>query len=378
MRQLKGVEDFIYVLAVALILILVFAAISALWPVGPGGGVVGNVSIAEFSLGGVGYSGDYEASSITLGSFSVGETQTENLRTAPQLSLSSSLLGSKKETFSINVLSAYQDSLRDVLISFDVFETNQYGDLVVKWNGNEFYRGRASPRDYSIVIDKSSVKSMNTLEIYCDGPGLIFWASTVYTLRNFNVDLEYGPSKIFAFTLSQGEIEAWDRGEVSFYGFGTGDKLTLEVNDVEIYEQAPSGSTTITFNYTSAPLRVGQNLLTIKTDTGVFTLQNAVFKIFLLTNLVAKQRTFELDSDQYARLAEQGYAGVIEFKVDSIERSGVLDVELNRNDLAVPLPRTGWNNITFTDAEASIGTNTLEFSGNGYWDISEVKVRLEK
>lgn len=377
MVQLKGVEDFIYVLAAALILILVFAAISAIIPVGPGG-VVGNISIAEFALGGVGYSGDYEASSISLGSFDVGEIQKENLRSAPQLSLSSSLLGSQKETFTINILSAYQDSLRDVVISFDVFETNGYGDLVVKWNGREFYRGRASPRDYNIIIEKASVKSSNTLEIYCDGPGLMFWASTVYTLRNFNADLEYGPSKIFAFTLSQGEIEAWDRGEVSFYGFGTGDKLTLEVNDVEIYEQAPSGPTTITFNYTSAPLRVGQNLLTFKTDTGVFTLQNAGFKIFLLTNLVAKQRSFELDSDQYGRLVDMGYAGRIEFSIESIERTGTLDIELNGKDLTVPALRTGWNSLTFTDTEAQAGTNTLEFSGNGFWDISEVKVRLEK
>ena len=171
---MKGIEDFFYVLIAALILIGIFMAVSALWPYSPGGtgpGGTENITVSEFSLGTVGYAEDQPVSS-GLGTFTVGETQEEVLKSVPQIEISSGWFGGNVEEYTIQVPSHYRESMRDILLSFNVYDTNQYGNLNVKWNGKNFYNEKA-PRSRVVVdIDANYIEDENTLEISADGPGL--------------------------------------------------------------------------------------------------------------------------------------------------------------------------------------------------------------
>jgi hypothetical protein len=379
--NMKGVDDFYYVLLIALVIVAAFTVFAAIVPPAqqqPPSGVNETLGIVNFTgLGPVGFSADFQARSVGLGNMKVGETQKESLKQLPKIVVSTGLLtGMQKEYFTVNVPSYYMSINRGVEISFDVYDTNQYGNLIVKWNGQEFLNTRANKRPYTISLGQEFVTESNSLEIYCDGPGLLFWASTVYDIRNLNVNLLYGPSRLFAFELGQNELSSFNRGELSFYGFGNAGSLDVKVNGVSVWNELPSGTETIVFNFTTGPINLGNNIVSLTANEGLFTLDNAQLRLFLSTNEVVKSRGFSISQDQYKLLSTGARSGKIEFYVDSILRGGNMVLKLNSKPLNIPSTRTGWNEVSFGAADSRQGTNSIELSGSGYWDVSDVVIRL--
>jgi hypothetical protein len=376
MKGEEGISDFVYLLVIALALVVIFGVFSLFFPYSglPGTGVGQNVTIAELSIGTVGYAED-EPKSSELGTFTVGETQTEELKRVPQLEISQGWFGGNSEEFSIVIPSHFRDILREVVITFNVRETNEYGNLNVEWNGKSFLAEKAARGSYTVIIDANYVDDANKLEVFADGPGFAFWAASVYTLRDFRVELEYGPSKLIAFTLGQGDLNTFSKGELRFIGFGSAN-MRAHVNGIKIWEGLPDGVETIGFNFTDAPLRLGENIMALDSPTGQVTLNNARLDIYALTNQVARTRTFEITDSQFDMLDKQNKVGEIRFRVDSITRRGDLTIELNGNGIEVSSVRQGWNSAQFTGDQAISGDNTIEFSGTGFWDISEAQVMV--
>jgi hypothetical protein len=382
MGMMKGIDEFIWVLAIALVLVVIFMGAAALTPYIPGGGggnqsngtSGGGGTIAAYSqIGFVGYSSSYAGQGINYGSFVVGQPQAENLKRATQLDICAGLWCDRKQEFSVSVPSYYMDTLRGVKISFAIYDTNQYGDLVVKWNGREFHRARSASQDYVISIDKDYVRDSNTLQIYAEGPGLMFWASTIYTLRDFKADVEYGPAVIRTFTLSQGELSAWNSGELNLYASGDKGQLRVRMNGNVVYQGMPYGQQAIALNYTNAGPKVGENLLVFDAlGGGVFSLSNVQLKLYLLTNQIVKSKTFALSQADYSKLG----SGRITFYVNSAQRSGDMTMKLNGKYLSVPKISAGTNVVYFTRNEAAQGGNTLEMTGSGYWDIGDMTVAI--
>lgn len=375
---MKGIDDFIYVLAIALGLIVIFGVFSLFFPYSglPGTGVGQNVTIAEFSVGAVGYAED-EPKSSELGTFTVGEPQAEELKRVPQLEISQGWFGGNSEEFNIAIPSHFRDVLREIVITFNVRETNEYGNLNVEWNGKSFMAEKAPRGTYTVTIDANYVDDANKLLVSADGPGFAFWAASIYTLRDFRVELEYGPSKLIAFTLGQGDLNTFSKGELRFIGFGSAN-MRVHVNGIKIWEGMPDGVETIGFNFTDAPLRLGENIMSLDSPTGEVTLNNARLDIYALTNQVTRTRTFEITDTQFDMLDKQNKMGEIRFRVESINRKGDLSIEMNGYELETDTVKQGWNSAYFTNGEAMSGDNTVEFSGTGYWDISEAQVMIGK
>jgi len=306
-------------------------------------------------------------------SFFVAAAQAENLKKATQLDICAGLWCSRQQEFSVSVPSYYMDTIKDVKIVYAVYDTNQYGDIVFKWNGKEFSRSRAASRDYTIVIDKQYVMDSNTLQIYAEGPGLMFWASTIYTLRDFRADVEYGPAHINTFTLSQSELSAWNSGDLSFYGSGNTGQLRVRSNGYVIYQGMPAGQVSIPLNYSTAAPKIGENLVVFDAlGGGVFSLNNVRLKLYLLTNQVVKAKTFQLSASDYGKLGH----GTISFTINSVQRDGDMTMKLNGKYLNVPKPAAGSNIVYFTKGEAAQGSNTLEVTGSGYWDIGDMTITI--
>ena len=175
------VEEFVWVLAIALILIIVVGVFSYFVPyTGP----LTNITISTFSPGQVGYVQDFVARRIELRTFTVGEEQTELLRTWPQMELATSWLGGNSEKASVSVPDYLMETARGVRITFNVYQTNNYGNLVIKWNGREIMNQAAPQGQHELFIDKNDVRGSNSLEAYTTGPGFFFWASSVYIIKN--------------------------------------------------------------------------------------------------------------------------------------------------------------------------------------------------
>ncbi len=378
---MKGVDEFVWVLAIALVLVVIFMAVAAVVPFNPaipanqtGNLTAGAGAIATFpQMGFVGYSSSYSGQSADYGSFAVGQAQADNLKKAVQLDICAGLWCNRQQELPVNVPAYYMDTVKDLKISFAIYDTNQYGDLVVKWNGKEFHRGRSAPQDYLITINKEYVKDSNTLQIYAEGPGLMFWASTIYALRDLRADIEYGPAHINTFALSQGELNAWNSGELGFYGSGGPGELRVRANGYVVYQGMPAGQVTIPLNYSSANPKLGENLIVFDAvGGGVFTLNNVQLRLYLMTNQIVKSKSFQLSAADYGRLGQ----GKISFIVNSVQRDGDMTIKLNGKSLNVPKPSVGTNIVYFTRAEAAQGSNTLELTGSGYWDVGDMAITV--
>ncbi|MCK4714951.1 MAG: hypothetical protein KAT35_05210, partial [Candidatus Aenigmarchaeota archaeon] len=132
MAKRGEVDDFMWILAIALILIIAVGIFSYFVPyTGP----LTNITISSFSPGEVGYVQDFVARSTNLQTFTVGEEQTEILKAYPQLELATGLFGGNTEKAMIDVPDYLLETARGVSLSFFIYDTNRYGSLIVKWNG---------------------------------------------------------------------------------------------------------------------------------------------------------------------------------------------------------------------------------------------------
>jgi hypothetical protein len=367
-------DDFIPVFIVAVIFIAIMLLITAF------SGITGpamNVSVASFSVGEVGYLTDYPTRTLDLRSFSVGETQEESLKAIPQVEVNRWLFSAKTEKYVIDVPEWYETTMRGIMLSFNIFEqsSGQYSKLVIKWNGLEVFRYGDAASDQSVFIDKSGVKDSNTLEIDADYNAWFFWARSTYVLRNFNVNVEYGPERLIPFELLSSELQGFNKGEVTFDGYGC--SLLVRVNRVDVYQGTPSGETKIEFTYQDVPLVPGGNIVSFIATSGVCSLRDAQFRIYLIGNEVSSTKTFDLTADSMNML-NQGFAGKVNYRVDSVIRTGSLSIKLNGKELSVPAPRTGWNTASFTAADVQQGENEIAFSGTGAFDIPEASIILER
>ena len=375
-------EDFMWVLAAAFVIIVAMLFVSLIVPIDTTPKPDEIIEIDTMIIGAVGRISGEPVTTMRLGSFNVGETQTELLKAVPQMRVYSGIAGSESKKYEIEVTEEFLDLMSDIVIDFDVFDSNAYGDLVVKWNGAVFLRDKAARRDYTITIAKEYVKTVNNLEIYADGPGIMFWASTEYVLKDFNVDLNYGPSKIFAFQLSQDDLEAWSKGRVTYYATGTsgmsGSKLIVKVNGYEIHSEKPNGQGVAEFQYSDAPMKIGDNILTFAAKDDMIIMHNTELSLYLSTTELAKTSYFDISNEEYALIQSGQYKIRLRFNIDDILSGGTLNVKVNGHQRAISAMTVGSNLYYLTQQELEPGTNVLGLSGTGSWYIGKASVELEK
>ncbi|MBI4020840.1 MAG: hypothetical protein HY369_01215 [Candidatus Aenigmarchaeota archaeon] len=361
----KGVEDFVILLAVALIIIVVGLVFSSLVFLPGDGGAI--VPVAEFSPGVVGFTTDFPAQTIVLGDFVVGQTQEQFLKGADELIITAGPLGGAVTGVQVAINPAFLELKRGVRVTFSVLEANPLGNLVIRWNGKEFYN--AAPSGFTdFVIPPEYVHAENTLELQANGPGLVFWSATSYKITNLDVSLQYGPQRIVPFDLLPSDLAAFDRGEVDFFGGGPG-QLEAKLNGFSIFTGQPQGVGKISFDVTY--LNAGNNVLSF-TSTATNTLSGGVFRIYSFGNKLVKTQTFTLSLDQVNQV-KAGKGRVI-LTVQAIQKPGVLEVTLNDQPLETPAAQAGENIIVFSTALE--GENVLQVTTTGTMDISAAVVGI--
>lgn len=363
---MRGVEDFIYLLAIAFAILIILGLASVWYPYTPPANFT---KIAGFELGLVGWMGEWPAKSYEIGTVEPG-TQKEILLSIGQVDVEHSYWSERKGEHAVAVPAWGLEWIRRVKVKFDVWQTNKYGRLRVLWNGRELLNSYADPREYVFVIEPNEVFNSNMLIFEAEDPGMRFWASTVYTIRDVEVELEYGPARFFRFELLPSEVEVFNKGKVSFYGWGKGN-LSIKVNGREIYNKRPIGADEANFTASQAAIVPGENTLSFRSIGEDVRCENTRLEVWLLTQNLEKERTFNISEAQYAKL---GKGGKIRFNVAEIRRAGGLSISLNGNALAVPQVQKGWNEVSFSQAQARSGLNAIKFTATGTFDISSVEI----
>jgi hypothetical protein len=372
---MKGMEEFMYLFVIAVAVLAVLMLVFSWGPIPTDE----YITIAEFSsIGTIGYVLEDPSKTVLFGSFVVGETQTEVLKYVPRVHVSTSSTSRVAETYNIDIPDYMLPVLAKVTIDFGIFDTNQYGNLIVEWNGMEFYNDLAEFTDYSLIIPAQYIERSNILEVSAAGPGALFWASTVYILSDFEVEALYGPSTLKSFQLTQAELGSLNRIRLSFSG-ASNSPLVVKVNDNTVYSSTPSGLVDIEFSSSTVPLGIGNNVISFNTATesGTAILNDVRLDTYLVTSLLTRTRNFNMTETQHTYLQQGTMQGVIEYNIESINSQGTLEIKLNGHVLSTPIPQEGSNTVYFSSGAAQEGDNTLSFTGTGQFDIGMVEVGLE-
>jgi hypothetical protein len=382
-------DEFLVVLIVAFVIIgvlMVFGTPLAEWAgTAPGGGTSRTKEIASFSsIGRIGQSEGLVSRSSNFGSFVLGDANTDVLKTMPSLSVSSPALGSgEAKKFTIDVDSGILSGLKKLYIRFDVNDDpskiSACGNLRVLWNDMAVFEKVPKLFHYDLAVDPLHVKKSNVLEFETEAPPAwqVWCWNSVYTIDNMGVEVEYGPEKFFYFEIQPSEMEAWDKGVLSFYTTsGQKGELTILMNGREVYRKTnPSHMETVQFNYSRIAnvMKIGENVLAFKSNA-MFSIDDARFDVYLSTSDVVHEAEFQLTSDE-VKLLEKG-KGRIVFNVASVYKEGVLKVGINSNDLSLQTVRTGENSLDFGFSDVTEGRNMVKFSGTGSWDIADAEVSI--
>lgn len=369
------VDEFVYVLIAAFIILAVLFAISPLITTPPEA-EVSNKTVAEFALGSVGLGSSAATRTVHIGSFIAGVEQLEIIKSIPEIEVSAGVLSSAFVNETVNVEKEILDVIDKIIVEFVVSDTNLLESLGVKWNGKEVFNKRADVGPHRITIDKENILPENVLEIATTATWQ-FWASTVYKLEDLRIDQEYGVAKLIPFQVSGPELESFDKGELTLFVSKkpAEGSLVIKVNGAEVFDNYPNTIEKVVFTLDDAVLRVGRNLLSFSAKDGVFGLSDVRLELFSLSVNTVEERSFELSGDEY-KMVEEG-EGRVEIDVESIPRYSDLEVKINDKTVVVK-PKEGLNTLSFSNADVNQGTNTIKFSTTGNIEIGSVKIVVEK
>jgi hypothetical protein len=292
------------------------------------------------------------------------------------MEISAGVFGGQGETFTVTVPDYVEEWIKGGSITFTVDESNEYGNLIVKWNGAEVYKGK--PRgDREIELIPSQVKKDNTLEIIAEGPGIMFWAATIYKIKDFTVNARYGPAKFLDFEVSQDELATLDHFELTWYTGSRRGNLSVCVNGEEIYMGYPERDMSLTFTdntLQSSIIKPGNNRIMLSAINGSFELNDVIANTYVSrAQRVIKERV-DVTEEQLQRMQARG--GVLKLYVKSVERDGRITLSINEQTAGSGEGKVGWNTLKLNTDLLVAGNNWLEISSTGGFDISEARVEV--
>jgi len=157
-------------------------------------------------------------------------------------------------------------------INILVDETNNAGNLIVEFNGEEVYNKNTKPGEVLIELNASQIKKSNTVTIKAGLPGWKFWMNTVYKISSAKFGIfYYGVSeKSFNFELGDKEV---DNFKYALFVARVKDSnptkdLIVKVNDKEIFKANRKATDYIqkVLNPGEIKLVKGTNLISFSTE----------------------------------------------------------------------------------------------------------------
>jgi hypothetical protein len=325
---------------------------------------------------------------------SLGKETRQNLRHIPLNDLSVGALGNKTVTELDNVLiqkgiirgdsqslDFSGEGITNAFASFEIKETNNYGDLILKLNNQEIWRERVKEGMYTIELPDFK-EGDNSVEISASSSGFRIWAPTTYSLGSLKLVVSsFSREEIKEFKAYNYEVDGWDfsRLILPVYESSTEGDLIVEVNGKEIYRDAPVKGlpTQVDFDKKKLQIEKGENTIIFRAEEkGSYSIKNAELITFYYSGgLDSYVSDFYVVGKNAGLLEKENIIGELEFDVrDNINAD--IDVYVNDEKLDYELNK-GKNVIEFSNEILYSNVNDIRFSTYGKYDIKGVKLTLE-
>lgn len=305
-------------------------------------------------------------------------------KTGPIILAEREYLTVKKSVFSSQIEEVYFDIedisyTENVLLDF-VIDAYQ-GRLIVLLNGREIFN-RETNKIKPLKLPKSLIDSENTLTFKVSSPGIAFWRTNQYDLKNIKIvadviDITAQKSKHF-FHIGSDEFrnieEASLRFSLSCLPKVEG-KLEVKINDHLIFSGVPENCEDI-FRY-DLPLDImeaGNNWLSFRIEEGDYEIHHTAVKLEL-ARPPHPLYDFELDEKYFAdeELKEE-YDVILALEFADGERKEA-EVYVNGHKISFDTHKVEFSrNI---DSYVESGTNTIKIIPQTSFDIRELTVELK-
>jgi len=123
-----------------------------------------------------------------------------------------------------------------------ISDTNKLGNLIVELNGREIYNKLTDLGELIIPVNVSQLARSNAVRIRAGNPGWMFWANTVYRIReaSFSIDFKGINRKEVIFNLTQQEVTNFNHIKISaLISSEQSPILRIKVNEQTVYIGKP-------------------------------------------------------------------------------------------------------------------------------------------
>lgn len=297
-------------------------------------------------------------------------------------------LAIKKALFSSQIEEIYFkiDDLahtENILLDFAV-ETHQ-GKLIILLNKKEIFNREVSAIN-PLKLPKSLLAPENTLTFKVSSPGIAFWRTNHYDLKNVRVvadvtDISTQESKQ-SFYISSDEAQNIEEAGLRFVLSCLPEKLSVlevKVNDQSIFSGTPESCGDI-FSFELSPeiIKTGSNQLSFKTEEGDYEIYQTAVKI-RLKRIPHPLYTFELDEKYFT--AEEGetklkedYDVVFTFDFAGEERKEA-EIYINGHKLSFDTYKMEFSYAI--DDYVEPWANSIKIVPKTSFDVRELKVELK-
>ena len=185
-------------------------------------------------------SGNLSWKTIYLGDIAISKKKLEKKEiVATNVTISNGLFyGERKFKIRYLVEDGILNTLADAELSYSIKDTNNYGELEVKFNNVTLEHGKLIAGNYKHKINLSRE---NIIEFRTTSSGWKIWAPSVYLISNISINLEYITEKypVYKFYVSDYIYRNLYKSEILFNFVSAEDKISIIVNNETIYSKIP-------------------------------------------------------------------------------------------------------------------------------------------
>ncbi|MBI1971967.1 MAG: hypothetical protein HYS53_01560 [Candidatus Aenigmarchaeota archaeon] len=339
------------------------------------------IDLTSFPQFFIGFTKEDKARTVNYDDFALGEESSMRIKEVLEQTISSGLFSSEVLSLDLPLNPPTVAEATGAMLSFEVADANDYGNLVVAWNGKDYYNEKPATGKVLIKLPKESLKNENRLEIKSAGPGARFWAASVYLLKNITLDVLTVSKRTIFFEVFPEEVSSWSSGVLNFRraGYSSQDGIIKAyANGRLVYNSFPKETDIIQIG--PDDIRPGTNSLKFESDQ-VFSLKNVFLNVFLWKNRTTGiTKSFLLSADDLTLLNRSGYYGVVQIKLGEVLKAAPLEVRFrgNKTTKSVFITELKDNiNATFGADQVGEGNNTLTFATDGSMRVDSVEVFIQ-
>ncbi len=339
------------------------------------------IDLASMSSFFVGFTKEDKARTVNYDAFTVGAVSSLKVKEVLEQDISNGLFSANELNLDVALHPASVSEAASGSVSFDVADTNNYGNLVVQWNGKEYFNGQPAVGKVSVKLPKESLKESNKLAIKSTGPGARFWAASVYALKNVRFEIVTIGKRSLFFDVFPEEIPSWSLGVINFNRdeFSTAGDLAVSVNGKTLYDRFPRETDTIEIGPTE--IRPGTNVLAFESRNATFSLKNVFLNVFLWRNRTAGvSKYFQIGPDEMFLMNSSGYTGVVQISVGKVLKAAPLEVKFSNRHGSNSVFITELKdkvNATFGPSQVTEGNNNITMLTDGSMGIDSVEIFLQ-